>query len=56
MPPEKDPLPAGLDHRKGPMNKSTGRHQANPKPDDDAGTPFDRDGNSLTRTIASPIP
>jgi hypothetical protein len=33
VPPGKDPLPAGLAHREGPMNKSTGRHTVNPKPD-----------------------
>jgi hypothetical protein len=32
VPPEKDPLPAGVEHREGPMNKSTGRHQVHPKP------------------------
>jgi hypothetical protein len=33
VPPEKDPLPAGLEHREGPINKSTGRHNVNPKPE-----------------------
>jgi len=32
IPPEKEPLPAGLEHRQGPMNKTTGRHRVNPKP------------------------
>jgi hypothetical protein len=31
VPPEKDPIPADLAHREGPMNKSTGRHTVNPK-------------------------
>jgi hypothetical protein len=32
--PESEPLPAGLEHREGPMNKSTGRHKLDPKPDE----------------------
>ena len=32
--PEKSPLPAGLEHRSGPMNKSSGRHKVNPKPEE----------------------
>jgi hypothetical protein len=32
LPPVKEPLPAGLEHRKGPMNKTIGRHRINPKP------------------------
>lgn len=31
LPPANDPLPAGLEHREGPMNKTTGRHKTNPK-------------------------
>lgn len=30
-PPKKDALPAGLEHREGPMNKSTGRHKSDPR-------------------------
>jgi hypothetical protein len=32
VPPAQAPLPAGLEHRTGPMNKSSGRHQTKAKP------------------------